>query len=181
VDGDQHSEASVAVAMTYEWPIFTEGLYGKANASVCNAWTQSARIVLSSAEALDWANRTKDGFDQPDRWLAKVTVATGISSNRWSYTFVPVIISGTTTANLSGTGQAGSGALNLREMNNTTILADGSPLASGVTIGPVGSTWGGSSWSTSSLTGIVEMNVEHKADGSVAYWFSSPNPGRCAT
>jgi hypothetical protein len=94
---------------------------------------------------------------------------------------VPVIISGTTTANLSGTGQAGSGALNLREMNNTTILADGSPLASGVTIGPVGSTWGGSSWSTSSLTGIVEMNVEHKADGSVAYWFSSPNPGRCAT
>lgn len=169
--------------MTYEWPIFTEGLFGKANASVCNAWTQSARIVLSSSEALDWATRAKDAYAQPERWLAQVTVAAAISgsTNRWSYTFVPIIISGSTVSNLAGTGQAGSGALNLREMRNTASLADGSPLASGMSIGPVGSVWGGSSWSTTLLTAIVEMNVEHKADGSVAYWFSSPNPGRCAT
>ena len=181
MDGDEHSEASVAVAMTYEWPTFTEGLFGKANASVCNAWTQSARIVLSSSEALDWANRTKDAFAQPERYLAKVTVAAVISSNRWSYTFVPIIISGTTTANLSGTGQAGSGALNLREIYNTSLLVDMSPLPTGATIGPVGSDFNGTVWPTTPLTAIVEMNVEHKADGSVAYWFSSPNPGRCAT
>ena len=169
--------------MTYEWPIFTEGLFGKANASVCNAWTQSARIVLSSSEALDWATRAKDAFEQPERWLAKITSATAVggASNRWTYAFEPIIISGTTTAALSGTGQKATGALNLREFYNTALPVDMSPLPTGATIGPVGSDFNGTVWPTTPLTAIVEMNVEHKADGSVAYWFSSPNPGRCAT
>lgn len=170
-------------SMTYEWPIFTEGLFGKANASVCNAWTQSARIVLSSTEAIDWASRAKDAYVHPDRWLAKITAATLISGpgNRWSYTFEPFEISGTSSVAVAGTGQTGTGALNLREIVNTTTIADGSPLATGVTIGPVGSIYSGSAWSTTGLLGYVEMNTAHKADGSVLYWFSSPNPGRCAT
>ena len=84
-------------------------------------------------------------------------------------------------AALSGTGQKATGALNLREFYNTALLVDMSPLPTGATIGPVGSDFNGTVWPTTPLTAIVEMNVEHKADGSVAYWFSSPNPGRCAT
>jgi hypothetical protein len=167
--------------MSYEWPTFSQGLFGAANATVCNSWTRAAMVVADNEQALAWANAQMSAYEHPSRWLAKVTAAAIISPNRWAYTFEAVTYNGTTPAALLGTGQAGTGAINIRESYNTSAMVDSSALVSPATVGPVGSNFVSSAWSLTGLEAIVEMNVENKTDGSVLYWFSAPNSFRCGT
>lgn len=165
--------------MTFQAPIFNSGLIGKANEFVCNAWTDASRSVSANAEGIEWAQRQVLRQDVPERWLAKLTAATQIAANRWSYDFVQFAID---QSNLSvvvdGTFGTGSGAINLRELANTATTVDGSAL-NGSTIGPVGSKVYNGNWMMNNLEGFVEMHSAYKTDGSVLFWFSSPNPVNC--
>lgn len=166
--------------MTFQAPIFNSGLFGKANEFVCNAWTESSRAVAASAEGIEWAQQQVKRLNLPDVWLAKVTAASSLATNRWTYTFEPFAIDSSSAAvSVSGTWGTGSGAINIRELRNTSTAIDGSPIPAGASIGPFGSTWSGSAWSTTSLAGYCEMHTEYRDDGSVLYWFSEINPSRC--
>jgi len=169
--------------MSYQAPIFESGLFGKANRFVCNGWTQSAQAVSANAEGIEWAQRQVVQGSVPERWLAKLTAATSIAPDRWIYTFEPFGITANRepAALLSSTWGKGTTAINLRELRNDGSQVDGSPKPSGSSIGPVGSTYGASGWTTSQLTGYVEMNLDYTTSGGVLYWFSEPNPVRCPT
>ena len=166
--------------MTFQAPIFNSGLFGKANEFVCNAWTEASRAVSESAEGMEWAQQQAKQVRLPDTWLAKVTAATSIGNNRWTYDFSPFAIDAShAVVSVSGTFGTGSGAINIRELRNTTTALDGSPLPAGATVGPFGSTWSGSAWSTTSLAGYCKMHADYRSDGSVLFWFSELNPTRC--
>jgi hypothetical protein len=166
--------------MSFQTPIFESGLFGKANRFVCNSWQQSAELVAENAEGIDWAQRQLHGASVPKSWLARVRTATLFAPNRWFYTFESVII---TPAHgvlpTGGNWGKGSGAINIREITNTATVIDGSPKPTDATIGPVGSTWSGTAWSLA-LTGTVEMHLSYDSSGAAAWWFSEPNPARCA-
>ena len=169
--------------MSYQTPIFESGLFGKANRFVCNGWTQSAQAVSANAEGIEWAQRQVVQGSVPERWLAKLTAATSIGSDRWSYTFEPFGINSINApAGLisASTWGKGTGALNLRELRNDGNQVDGSPKPSGSTIGPVGSVYSGSAWTITNLAGYVEIHLDYNTSGGVLYWFSEPNPVRCA-
>ena len=177
MDGDHHAAAD---AMTFQAPIFNSGLFGKANEFVCNAWTEASRSVSASAEGIEWAQRQVAKSDLPDRWLAKVTAASSAGTNKWTYTFEPFVIdSGGAPASVSGTWGTGTGAINIRELRNSGSEIDGSPIPAGASIGPFGSTWSGTAWSTTSLSGYTEMHSDYRSDGSVLFWFDGINPTRC--
>ena len=169
--------------MSYQTPIFESGLFGKANRFVCNGWTQSAQAVAANAEGLEWAQRQVVQGSVPERWLAKLTAATSIGADRWTYTFEPVAISSSNApaALLTSTWGAGTGAINIRELRNDGSQVDGSPKPSGSSIGPVGSVYASGAWTTSSLAGYVEIHLDYNTSGEVLFWFSEPNPVRCAS
>lgn len=165
--------------MSYQTPIFENGLFGKANRFVCNGWTESSQTVFQNSEGIEWAQRQVVQGSVPDRWLAKLTAATAITTDRWTYSFQPLGIVGASPATLlAGTWGVGSGAINLRELRNDGVNVDGSPKPTGATIGPVGSTYT-NAWSLGNLAGYVEMHLSYQNNGSVLYWFSEPNPVRC--
>lgn len=165
--------------MTYQAPIFESGLFGKANAFVCNSWTEAARAYGNYAEGIDWAQREMMAGKVMTRFLAKITSASIISTNRWSYSFVPFSVDSSHAPQIvDGDFATGSGALNLREIVNTSTVVDGSPVDASVEIGPFGSTYQGTSWSEQ-LNGYAEVVVSHRTDGSVLFWFSEQNPSRC--
>jgi hypothetical protein len=169
--------------MSHQQPIFEQGLFGKANGFVCNAWTESSNIVSMHEEGIAWAQAQVRAGSIETRFLAKLTAATPISANRWLYSGVALAI----TAAHGPTGITGSfgtftlNAINLRELRNTASAADGSPLPSGASIGPVGSTWANSAWSTTVLEGYCEVTAAHDTSGGVFHWFDCPNPTRCGT
>ena len=178
--------------MSYQAPIFESGLFGKANRFVCNGWTQSAQTVAQHAEGIEWAQQQLIKPDIPTRWLALITQATYLYPNRWSYTFEPFAIDTmvgvipmtsvplvTQPAGDKKWG-VGQGAINLRELDNTSSIIDGSPLPSGASIGPVGSRDVNGTWLLVGLRGHVEINMDYRTDGQVLYWFSSPNPVKCS-
>lgn len=166
--------------MTYQSPIFTTGLFGKANSFVCNSWQEAAAVVAAHAEGMDWAQRQALKGGVPERYLAKVTAASSISANRWSYTFSAIGIDASHgPVSLSGDFGSGTGALNIREIRNDGNHIDGSPLE-GFEIGPFGSKWSSGGWLTN-LEGYCEMVAEHRTDGSVLFWFDAPNPSRCTS
>lgn len=165
--------------VTYQAPIFESGLFGKANAFVCNSWTEAARAYGNYAEGIEWAQREMMAGKVMTRFLAKITDATQIGSNRWEYSFEPFSIDGSSApASVNGDFATGSGALNLRELRNTASEIDGTPI-SGFTIGPFGSSRNDGSWITNGLSGYCEMIVTHRTDGSVLFWFSESNPSAC--
>lgn len=169
--------------MSFQRPIFENGLFGKANRFVCNTWTDSAEMVANNAEGIRWAQEQLAKASTPERWLAKITAATLISPNRWTYTFEPFTYSAARNpvALLAGTFGSGTAAINIRETRNTASAVDGSPLPTGATVGPVGSDYFSGSWTTTPLAGYVEMHADYDSAGGVLYWFDAPNPTRCGT
>lgn len=166
--------------MSFQAPIFESGLFGKANRFVCNSWTQSSQLVSENAEGLEWAQGQMHRGRVPERWLARVTKATALGSDRWLYDFEAVVLTPQHGAQaVTGSFGKGTGAINLREIGNNGTTVDGSPKPSGATIGPVGSSWSGSAWSLT-LSGHVQMNLVYDSTGAAAWWFSEPNPVRCA-
>ena len=169
--------------MGYQTPIFESGLFGKANRFVCNGWTQSAQAVSANAEGLEWAQRQVVQGSVQERWLAKLTAATSITSDRWKYTFEPFSITSAAdpASLLTGTWGKGTGAINIRELRNDGAQIDGSPKPAGSSVGPVGSVYTNGAWRTTDLAGYVEMHLEYDTSGGVLYWFSEPNPVRCGS
>lgn len=169
--------------MSFQRPIFENGLFGKANRFVCNTWTDSAEMVANNAEGIRWAQDQLARTSTPDSWLAKLTAATLVSPNRWQYVFEPFTFNSVRAPVqlLAGTFGTGTLAVNLRETRNTATDVDGSPLPTGASIGPVGSSYIGGSWATTSLAGYVHMHVEYDSTGAILYWFDAMNPTRCGT
>jgi len=170
--------------MSFQTPIFERGLFGKANGFVCNAWTESSNLVAQHEEGLAWAQRQVISGTVETRFLAKITAATpiGATSNRWLYSGVALAITGAyLPTGISGNFGTFSNAINLRELRNTSTTLDGSPIPTGGSAGPVGSTWSGAAWTTGSLEGYAEVVVANDTSGGVFYYFSEMNPTRCGT
>ena len=165
--------------MTYQNPIFESGLFGKANDSVCNWWTETARIVSENAEGIRWAQQQVVRGGVTTRFLAKITSAEALAANRWTYSGTAFqITSSFGTSVPAGSFGTFSSAVNLRELRNTATVIDGSPL-SNATIGPVGSSYVNDTWATTQLIGYVEMVADYNASGGLVYWFDCPNPSAC--
>lgn len=185
--------------MSFQRPIFNNGLFGKANASVCNGWTEATQTVNDNADGIAWAQRQVVHGMQRSTWLAKLTEATLFAPGRWRYKFVPFTINASTGApvplveSVPGVFEATFGknggtdphelAYNLREITNDGVRSDGSTLGVNVTMGPVGSSYdlqqNPAAWRTTNLTGYVQMHVEYDAEGKTLYWFSEQNPVHC--
>ena len=172
--------------MTYMDPIFSQGLMGKANSHVCNAWTNAARFAQSSAEAVDWAQQQARRPLVMARALCQITNASVIPGkvNQWNYTirlwdvpppsgtggyFPPADTWFTTTT-----------CKNLREYWNDITNVDGMNLSSPpASIGPVGSFWTGTHWTTSELRAHAEVSIVYDTSGAAYFYFDRPNPMRC--
>lgn len=168
--------------MTYQEPIFQRGLFGQANAFVVNAWGNAARVASEYAEGMDWAQRQVVAGRQTDTWLAKCTSATLLAPNRWRYAFEDFDITASAAPlTNSNTFGEGTGAINIRELRNTAAAIDGTPIPTGATVGPVGSVWNGTAWTTTNLEGYVWMHATYDTTGGTLFWFDTANPVRCAS
>jgi len=168
--------------MSYQQPIFDSGLFGKANRFVVNGWTDAAVAVSEHGEGIRWAQEQVRRAQVQTRFLARITTATALAANRWRYDGGGLdITSVADPAAASGTFGTFTGAINLRELRNTATVLDGSPIPTGASVGPVGSSYSGSAWSTTALQGYVEMVVAYDTSGNLLYWFDAPNPTRCAS
>lgn len=168
--------------MSTQRPIFQQGLLGAANREVCNLWTDGAEIARDGSDAIEWARAQMVGFRPAEAWLAKITSATLLSTNRWTYSGTAVDLDGS-NAPIARTDSYGvfTGALNIREIRNGAGVVDGSPLPAGATIGPVGSVWdtATSSWTTTGLAGYVWMRRAYRTNGAELVFFDTMNPGKC--
>jgi hypothetical protein len=168
--------------MTYQDPIFERGLFGKANAFVVNAWGNAARAASDYAEGMEWAQRQVVSGAVTETWLAKCTTATLLAPNRWRYAFEDFdITSAAAPLTNSNTFGEGTQAINIRELRNTAGAIDGTPIPTGATVGPVGSVWNGTAWTTTNLEGYVWMHATYDTTGGTLFWFDTPNPVRCAS
>lgn len=168
--------------MSVNRPNFRVGLFGMARHEACNSWTDAAAELADKAEGLDAAQQGVVGYEVPTTYLAKMTSASTIggTTNRWLYSGVAIVVDGTTPEAMSDSFGLVTDAINIREFRNDSTTIDGSPIPSGASVGPVGSSWVDSAWTTSSMAGYVWIHREYKKDGSALYWFDTPNPSRCA-
>jgi hypothetical protein len=177
--------------VSFQRPIFQKGLFGAANAAVCNSWTDAAESVADHADGMAWASRQVVTGAVEVTWLAKLTEAVQIAANRWKYVYEPFTVALASSAAVPAPLQSGTFgkwvgppahekyAFNIRELRNTATAIDGSPLAGGATIGPVGSTWSQNAWTTTGMEGYVWMHQEYSAEGLSLFWFDCVNPTYC--
>lgn len=170
--------------MTYKRPIFSQGLFGKANNEVCNLWTESAVAVRENAEGIAWAQRQLVRGSVQNEALCELLSATLISPNRWSYTLRLFVPPGTGSVVSYGSDSRWnySNALNLREWHNTATVVDGTDVnIPPSTFGPVGSHWDNSApgWVTTGLEAKVHVRVVYTTSGTALAYFDRPNPFRC--
>lgn len=117
-------------------------------------------------------------------FLARIETATLIQTNRmWSYSGRAWNIDtsyGSPGTFVNDSRDQFTGAINLRELFNYDNPIDGmDPTDPAVTVGPVGSTNAGNTWSTGNLKAVVVMYATVKANGSPVWFFDRPNPVRC--
>lgn len=171
--------------MTYTRPIFSKGLFGKANRVVCNGWTEAAALTADNRQGIEWAQRQLVTGTVIAQALCTVNSAApwpgGV--NRWLYDiqlWIPdPLVAG-------GIGQAADSrftytqAVNIREWHNVAGVADcndlTAPLAS---IGPVGSRYTAGAWPITALEAKVHVWVVYDRKGLVFPYFDRPNPLRC--
>ena len=179
--------------MSFQRPIFNTGLFGRANESVCNGWTDAAEAVQLHAEGLSWAQGQIHRASTPEQWLARLVAAYLVGTNQWRYSFQAVQIDSSAlpgVSDLSGTwgstdtssavGAAPQNyAFNIRELYNTGTTVDAIPLPLGADVGPVGAPFSNGAFGTTGLTAVVLMHGGYASDGKAQYWFSSPNPISC--
>ena len=172
--------------MTYMDPIFSQGLMGKANRHVCNAWTDAARFAQGSAEAVNWAQQQAKRPLVMARALCEIVSATTVPGkfNQWNYVVrlwtppPPSGIGGYTPP--TDSWFTTSFCKNLREYYNDASNVDGMSLTSpAATIGPVGSHWNGTVWTTTLLEAHAEVSIVYDTAGAAYFYFDRPNPMRC--
>lgn len=172
--------------MTYMDPIFAagKGLFGQANSSVCNGWTDAARFAKASGEAVQWAQMQASKPLSATRALCQIVSAVLITgkNNQWNYQvklWTPPAASGGLTQP-TDTWFSTDTCKNLREYYNDASTVDGMSLTTpAATIGPVGSHWNGTVWTTTLLEANVDVTIFRDTAGAAYYYFDRPNPMRC--
>lgn len=171
--------------MTWHRPNFRQGLFGAANRVVTNGWTDASEMVAENAEGIRAAQRSLVQPQIVSSHLCEVVSAASLASNRWTYTvkvWIPPSIAGSGLSPQQDDRFNFSTCRNLREEHNTATTADGMDLTNpATTIGPVGSNWSGSAWTTTSLAAKVLVHVVYDAGGNAYAFFDRPNPVRCTT
>ena len=172
--------------MSYSQPLFHGGMYGKANAVVCNGWQAAANATARYGEGMAWANQQVIKGQIVTQGLCQVNSAVLIvgESNRWNYTiklWTPAGVLGTgITLSATDSRFSYTNCRNIREEYNTATEVDGMSLSSpSATIGPVGSNYAGSTWQTSGLEAVVLVYVVYDSFGKAYPFFDRPNPIRC--
>lgn len=169
--------------MTYMRPRFEQGLFGSANKFVCNRWTDSSEFVAESTEGIRWAQSQLVQGNIVAQGLCEAVSATVLAANRWEYTvrlWVPAAITGSAIAAVTDPRFDYTKCRNLREEHNTATTVDGMDItAPASTIGPVGSTWTGTAWTTTSLQAKFVVSVVYDLGGNAYAFFDRPNPIRC--
>lgn len=174
--------------MSYQRPIFTTGLYGKANHVVMNGMVEAVETVGDYRGALEWARQQLAEDPQTMRSFPAVLTSAasmGAGTYRWTYSGSRAVFlsSGSPQVeSINDSTDGFSGAYNLRELFNQTNPIDGmNPTANPeVTVGPVGATYTSTNtWSVTSLKAVVIMYVTLDKQGNVFRFFDRPNPVRC--
>lgn len=171
--------------MSNQRPIFNNGLYGKANRTVMNAFMDSSDTLAANQNAIDYAYRASMPEPFATRtFLARINTATVLIANcKWSYAGTEAVLLSDTPYHeiVTGSNYDFTGALNLRELfNSSGVDIDGMDLNTPPsTVGPVGSAYISAAWSTSSLEALVVMTMTYSKTGAVSYYFDRPNPIRC--
>ena len=173
--------------MSFSQPLFHGGMYGKANATVCNGWQNAANSTVRYGEAMKWADQAMQRGQVVTSALCEVISAALISgaSNRWNYTvklWTPPAVTGTgITVSTTDSRFSFTTCRNIREEHNTPTSVDGMSLsAPPATIGPVGSYYVGSSWQINGLEAKVVVTVVYDTGGKAYPYFDRPNPIRCS-
>ena len=114
---------------------------------------------------------------QSVRFLARITGATATSiDTRWTYAFEEVVLDSNGNDSLATDGYTGTGAINLREINNVTqgsgvqgnsVDDSGDDYPAGFSLKPVGQ--------DGDNKVVVVMTRESKPDGTVMYYFEYEN------
>lgn len=155
---------------------------GKANAQLCNSWTDAARFASDNQESVRWANAQSKKAMVVSRALCKITAASLSSANKWNYTtelWTPTGASGLTPS--SDSWFATTSCKNLREQFNDASTVDGMDISNpAATIGPVGSIYTAGAWTTTSLQAVVEVSISYDTAGKAYAYFDRPNPIRCS-
>lgn len=173
--------------MSYSQPLFHGGMYGKANAMVCNGWQQAANATQRYGEAMAWANQQVIKGQIVTQGLCEVVSATLIvgAANRWRYTikiWTPAGVLGTgITLSTTDSRFSYTNCRNIREEHNTATEVDGMNISvtPAATVGPVGSKYVGSAWTTTDLAAKVLVWVVYDSFGQAYPFFDRPNPIRC--
>ena len=173
--------------MSYSQPLFHGGMYGKANAVVCNGWQSAANATQRYSEAMQWADQQVIKGQIVTQGLCTVVSASLISgaSNRWQYTikiFTPAGVLGTgITLSTTDSRFSYTNCRNIREEHNTATHVDGMDIATtpAATVGPVGSKYVGSAWTITSLEAKVMVYVVYDSQGKAYPFFDRANPIRC--
>jgi hypothetical protein len=170
--------------MTFHRPVFAQGLFGSANRVVANQWTNGSEVAVANHAGIQWATSQLVRAQIISQGLVKLTAATLIAPNQWSYecdTWIPISPSG--SASISPPVDERfllDPVYNLREQYNTASLADGNDLTNPAsTIGPVGSIWDGTAWPTTNLSAEVLVFIVYDRAGTMYPFFDRPNPVRC--
>lgn len=171
--------------MTYFNPLFSGGLFGKANAAVCNAWTDAARFSTQNQETVRWAAAQSKKSLVVARAVCKISAATSIGVLRWHYTislWTPPSTSGTQlTPNASDQWFTSTTCRNLREQFNDATTVDGIDIsAPPTTVGPVGSVFTNGAWPITNLNAVAEVSIIYDTAGKAYAYFDRPNPMRCS-
>lgn len=171
--------------MTWHRPIFNAGIFGKANRVVTNGWTDSAGTVRENSEGIKYAQTLVVQPQIIAQQLCEVVSAASLAANRWTYTvkiWVPPSIAGAGVAAMTDDRFSFTTCRNLREEHNTATLVDGMDITTPASsIGPVGSTWTGTAWTTTALEAKCLVNVVYDLGGNAYAFFDRPNPIRCTT
>lgn len=172
--------------MTFARPIFNQGVGGKANRIVTNAWTDAAEMVSRHAEGLQWASSQLLQRHVSSMELCQVLSATPIGSgtNRWTYSiklWTPPSPTGATGVSAPNDDRfTFATAYNLREWHNSSSSVDGMPSGPPtITVGPVGSTWTGTGFPTTNLAAKLMAWCVHDLSGAAFAYFDRPNPVYC--
>ena len=173
--------------MTTHRPRFNQGLFGKANRFVTNGWTDAANAVAQHQQGIEWATSQLVQPQVAEMFLCTVNTATAIpgASYRWTYgieLWYPPSPTGASGVPAPADARfTFAAAYNLREWHNTATFLDGmDPTNPSVVVGPVGSRWNGSAFTTSSLEAKVVAWVTADLSGAAFAYFDRPNPVRCA-
>lgn len=174
--------------MSHQRPIFTTGLYGKANHVVMNGMVEAVETVGDYRGALEWARQQLAEDPQTMRSFPAVlssAASMGAGTYRWTYSGSRAVFlsSGSPQVeSINDSTDGFSGAYNLRELFNQTNPVDGmNPTVNPeVTVGPVGASYTSTNtWSVTSLKAVVIMYVTLDKQGNVFRFFDRPNPVRC--